>query len=221
MSDEEVAQALPRELEALTPNTITKREALIQELHKSGTKAMPSLLQRTRRRPLCGGTSSPGRGGCAGGHRLRKRTRAAAESEDLPETIDQLRAASRDIAKALLGTTRGNAIGSPGRLTPPTAAGEPSRSCRSRLEPSRGDAPRTDTSSARTGPALLRARPPGCALLLAVPRRRRLPDAARVLRVLRASRSRSRSAGLCGASASACGANWAWSYRKVGNSASP
>lgn len=109
MSDEEVAQSLPKKLEAFTPHTITKREALIQELHKirdQGYSVMDNELEeglfvvavpvRDVASALVGIVSVNG-------------PEQRLKSERLPDTIDQLRAASRDITKALLGIDSGNA----------------------------------------------------------------------------------------------------------------
>jgi len=103
MSDDDVAQALPKKLERFTPATITKREALIQELHKirdQGYSVMDNELEeglfvvalpvRDVAGALVGIVSVNG-------------PEQRLKSEGLPDTIDQLRAASRDIAKALLG----------------------------------------------------------------------------------------------------------------------
>lgn len=109
MSDEEVAQSLPKKLEVFTPHTITKREALIQELHKirdQGYSVMDNELEeglfvvalpvRDVAGALVGIVSVNG-------------PEQRLKSERLPDTIDQLRAASRDITKALLGIDSGNA----------------------------------------------------------------------------------------------------------------
>lgn len=108
MSDDEVAQSLPKKLERFTPATITKRELLIQELHKirdQGYSVMDSELEeglfvvalpvRDVAGALVGIVSVNG-------------PEQRLKSKDLPDTIDQLRAASRDIAKALLGIESGD-----------------------------------------------------------------------------------------------------------------
>ncbi|VXB91421.1 IclR family transcriptional regulator [Arthrobacter sp. 9AX] len=103
MGDDEVAQALPKKLEAFTPKTITRRDELIQELHKirhQGYSVLDNELEeglfvvafpvRDVAGALVGTVSVNG-------------PEQRLKSDSLPATIDQLRLAGKDIAKALLG----------------------------------------------------------------------------------------------------------------------
>ena len=109
MTDEEVAEALPRKLEAYTPRTITKLGTLLEELHivrKRGYAILESELEeglfvvavpvRDVAGALVGIVSVNG-------------PEQRLKSDSLPETIEQIRLAGKEIAKALLGIDPGNA----------------------------------------------------------------------------------------------------------------
>ncbi|MHC6591319.1 IclR family transcriptional regulator [Arthrobacter sp. C152] len=103
MTDEEVVQALPKKLEAFTSSTITKRDELIKQLHgirEQGYSVMDNELEeglfvvalpvRDVAGALVGIVSVNG-------------PEQRLKSDTLPGTIEKLRLAAQDIAKALLG----------------------------------------------------------------------------------------------------------------------
>lgn len=108
MTDGEVAQALPKKLEAFTSSTITKRDELIEQLRtirEQGYSVMDNELEeglfvvalpvRDVAGALVGIVSVNG-------------PEQRLKSDALPETIEQLGLAAKDIAKALLGIERGD-----------------------------------------------------------------------------------------------------------------
>lgn len=108
MSDEDVAQALPKKLEAFTPGTITKREALIQELHKVREQGYAILDNELEEGLFVVALPVRDVAGAVVGIVSVNGPEQRLKSERLPDTIEQLRTASRDIAKALLGISPGD-----------------------------------------------------------------------------------------------------------------
>ena len=103
MSDEEVAQSLPKKLERFTPGTITKREALIKELHKVREQGYAILDSELEEGLFVVALPVRDVAGALVGIVSVNGPEQRLKSAGLPDTIEQLRAASRDIAKALLG----------------------------------------------------------------------------------------------------------------------
>ena len=108
MTDEEVAQALPKKLETYTSKTITKPRALIEELHAVREQGYAVLDSELEEGLFVVAVPVRDVGGALVGIVSVNGPEQRLKSDSLPETIEQLRMASRKIAKALLGIDQGN-----------------------------------------------------------------------------------------------------------------
>jgi DNA-binding IclR family transcriptional regulator len=108
MTDEEVAEALPKKLESYTSRTITKPRALIEELHTVREQGYAVLDSELEEGLFVVAVPVRDVGGALVGILSVNGPEQRLKSDSLPDTIEQLRMASRDIAKALLGIDTGN-----------------------------------------------------------------------------------------------------------------
>jgi len=103
MTDEEVALALPKKLESFTSHTITKRDALIRDLDKVREQGYAVLDSELEEGLFVVALPVRDVAGALVGIVSVNGPEQRLKSDTLPDTVEQLRQAARDIAKALLG----------------------------------------------------------------------------------------------------------------------
>lgn len=108
MTDEEVIEALPKKLEAYTPSTITKRDALIHELHTIREHGYALLNNELEEGLFVVALPVRDVAGALVGIVSVNGPEQRLNSDSLPDTIKDLRMAGKDIAKALLGFEPGD-----------------------------------------------------------------------------------------------------------------
>ncbi|MFD1210599.1 IclR family transcriptional regulator [Arthrobacter sp. GCM10027362] len=101
LGDEKIAEVLPKKLDSYTSRTLTSRDALLQELHEIREKGYAVIDDELEEGLFAAGCPVRDPAGVLIGILTINGPTQRLKSDQLPETINQLRQAADEVAKAL------------------------------------------------------------------------------------------------------------------------
>jgi DNA-binding IclR family transcriptional regulator len=101
LNDDKVADVLPKRLESYTPHTLTRRDALLQELHQVREQGYAVIDDELEEGLFAAGCAVRDPAGVLIGVLTINGPTQRLKSNGLPETVGQLRRAADEIATAL------------------------------------------------------------------------------------------------------------------------